>query len=91
MPRSLGGSGARAPGAAGPAAAACSAEMVGRYVFPALHVPGFDVRNAMSWPRPSTEVAVGGVEFRHKGSAKSALTSWLSMYEWKVLEFRVTE
>ena len=38
--------------------------MVGRFVFPQFHVPGFDVRNMEGWPRLSKEVLVSSAEFR---------------------------
>ena len=39
------------------APAACSAEMVGRYVAPLFLAPGFDVQNPHTWPRLNVDVA----------------------------------
>ena len=41
----------------------CTPEMVGRFVFPQFHIPGFDVRNMAGWPKLDTEVFVGTVAF----------------------------
>ena len=36
--------------------AVCSAEVVGRYVFPEFNLPGFDVGNVTAWPALNKEV-----------------------------------
>ena len=41
----------------GASPAACTAEVVGRYVFPDFNLPGFDVGNVTAWPRLSKEAA----------------------------------
>ena len=46
------------------APAACTPEMVGRFVFPEFHIDGFDVRNMAGWPILGEEVSVSGAEFR---------------------------
>ena len=40
------------------APAACTPEMVGRFVFPEFHIDGFDVRNMAGWPILGKEVSV---------------------------------
>ena len=50
------------------APAACTAELVARYVFPEFHVPGFDEGNLTLWPRLGKEVLAARAPAEADGS-----------------------